>query len=146
MLSRSLAALVLALPALTAADVITGRPDAAPAGFEQWTSEIVLPSKNISGDGSWAAATAKAKAFVAQLTLDEKINVTTGTDIFNRCLGNTGVSHSETYRRHRNLLFSVRPSPVSAGAVFAFTILLSAFVLLTLSLLCMLFLLDNVRQ
>jgi beta-glucosidase len=93
MLSRKSTALILALLALplVSADVISGIPDAAPPGYEQWISEIVLPAKNISGDGGWATATAKARAFVSKLTLEEKINVTTGTDIYDRCVGNSGV-------------------------------------------------------
>jgi len=94
------------LPAL--ADVITGIPDSAPPGFEQWTSEIVIPAKAVVGDGDWGSAVARARTFVAQLTLEEKVNVTTGADIFGRCLGNTGVrqlplysaqflSHAHTY-------------------------------------------------
>lgn len=77
------------LPAL--ADVVTGIPDSAPPGFEQWTSEIVLPAKDVVGDGDWGSAVARARTFVAQLTLEEKVNVTTGADIFGRCVGNTGV-------------------------------------------------------
>lgn len=73
-------------------DVITGIPDSAPDGFEEWVSPIVTPAKNVAGLQDWASAVAKARAFVSQLTLQEKINVTTGTDIFNRCVGNTGVS------------------------------------------------------
>jgi beta-glucosidase len=32
----------------------------------------------------------KAKAFVAQLTIDEKVNLTTGVDTIGRCVGNSG--------------------------------------------------------
>jgi beta-glucosidase len=89
------------------ADVITRIPDAAPAGFEEWISPIVcfpspclcfpayspkIATKNVSGDGDWASAVAKARAFVAQLTLAEKVNLTTGIGINGRCVGNTGVS------------------------------------------------------
>jgi beta-glucosidase len=90
MLSRSLTALVLALPSFVAADTLTGVPDAAPAGYEQWISPVQVPAKNISGDGGWADATARAKAFVAGLSLEEKVNITTGTDVQDRCVGNTG--------------------------------------------------------
>jgi hypothetical protein len=89
MLSSMFTAPVLALLRVSA-DVITGIPDAAPPGYGEWISEIVLPAKNVSGDGEWASATAKARAFVAKLTLEEKVNVTTGT-ADNRCIGNTGV-------------------------------------------------------
>ena len=40
----------------------------------------------ISGDGGWANAAAKAKAFVSQLTIDEKVNLTTGVDTVGRCV------------------------------------------------------------
>ena len=90
------------------ADVITQVPDAAPPGFEEWVSPIVclyfslyfrsesypaqvIPAKNVSGDGDWSSAVTKARAFVAQLTLEEKVNLTTGIGINGRCVGNTGV-------------------------------------------------------
>lgn len=72
------------------ADVTTGIPDAAPPGFEAFTSPIVLPAPPIRGTGDWGPATARARAFVSQLTLPEKVNITTGVDILGRCVGNTG--------------------------------------------------------
>ncbi|KAJ7591633.1 glycoside hydrolase superfamily [Mycena floridula] len=72
------------------ADVITGVPDAAPPGFEEWVSPVVVPAKRVSGDGDWSTAVSRAKAFVAKLTLAEKVNATTGTDLAGRCVGNTG--------------------------------------------------------
>ncbi|KAF8486551.1 glycoside hydrolase superfamily [Gautieria morchelliformis] len=81
--------LLASVPVRVRADVITGIPDAAPPGFEQWTSPIIS-TKNVSGDADWASAVAKARAFVAQLTLDEKVNLTTGIGINGRCVGNTG--------------------------------------------------------
>jgi beta-glucosidase len=89
------------------ADIITHVLDAAPPGFEEWISPIVcfpspclcfpayspkIATKNVSGDGDWASAVANARAFVAQLTLEEKVNLTTGIGINGRCVGNTGVS------------------------------------------------------
>lgn len=42
-------------------------------------------------DKSWAEAYAQAVAFVAELTLTEKVNLTTGTGWeADRCIGNTG--------------------------------------------------------
>lgn len=88
-LRLSLLSLVLySLP--TSADVITGVPDAAPAGFEQWTSPIVMPAKAVQGHGDWHDAVVKARKFVSKLTLEEKVNVTTGTSLSSRCLGETG--------------------------------------------------------
>jgi hypothetical protein len=44
-----------------------------------------LPSTEpVSGDGGWSAAVAKAKTFVGQLTIDEKVNLTTGVDLVGR--------------------------------------------------------------
>ncbi|KIJ27658.1 glycoside hydrolase family 3 protein, partial [Sphaerobolus stellatus SS14] len=43
-----------------------------------------------SGDSDWASAVARARAFVAQLTLEEKVNLTTGVGTNGRCVGNTG--------------------------------------------------------
>ncbi|KAJ6586023.1 glycoside hydrolase superfamily [Mycena capillaripes] len=84
-----LLAVILTLPA-TLADVITGIPDPAPVGFEQWTSPVVTPAPPVVGAGDWVNAVARAKKFVAGLTLEEKINVTTGLDISGPCVGNTG--------------------------------------------------------
>lgn len=51
---------------------------------------MYLFQEPISGDGGWKEAMAKAKDFVAQLTIDEKVNLTTGVDTVGRCVGNTG--------------------------------------------------------
>jgi hypothetical protein len=107
---RGYLALLGALLPLAAADVITRIPDAAPPGFEEWISPIVVPAKNVSGDGDWASAVRRAREFVSQLTLEEKVhmrvhtwlhfviftrhpqvNVTTGIDVYGRCVGQTGV-------------------------------------------------------
>lgn len=51
-----------------------------------WTGTI-----SDASNSSWAAAYAKAIAFVADLTLTEKVNLTTGTGWeADRCMGNTG--------------------------------------------------------
>ncbi|KIJ43167.1 glycoside hydrolase family 3 protein [Sphaerobolus stellatus SS14] len=86
---RLLAPLFFLLPAILA-DVITKIPDAAPPGFDEWESPIVLPAKPVSGDADWASAVARARAFVAQLSLEEKVNLTTGVGTNGRCVGNTG--------------------------------------------------------
>ncbi|KAJ7059386.1 glycoside hydrolase superfamily [Mycena amicta] len=72
------------------ADLTTGVPDAAPAGSEEWISPLVTPAPDVKGTADWASAVARARKFVAQLTIEEKVNVTTGVDIFGRCVGNTG--------------------------------------------------------
>jgi hypothetical protein len=136
MLSRSLAVLACALPLLVSADVYTGKPDPAPAGYEQWTSPIVTPAKNITGDGGWAAAVAKARQFVSQLTLEEKINVTTGVDVYNRCVGNTGVSTLRYITSDTADDAAPRPSPAWAGRAFASRTRRLVSVSPTLRLLC----------
>ncbi|KAK7055678.1 Fn3-like domain-containing protein [Favolaschia claudopus] len=79
---------LLTVPVLC--DVTTGIPDAAPPGYEEWISPIVLPAPAVKGTGDWASAVARARIFVKGLTLPEKVNVTTGVDVLNRCVGNTG--------------------------------------------------------
>ncbi|EMC96559.1 glycoside hydrolase family 3 protein [Baudoinia panamericana UAMH 10762] len=55
------------------------------------TSPPKYPSPWGTGYGEWAAAYAKARAFVSQLTLEEKVNLTTGTGWeLDRCVGQTG--------------------------------------------------------
>ncbi|KAI1863426.1 hypothetical protein JX265_008820 [Neoarthrinium moseri] len=49
-------------------------------------SPAVFPSPNANGAGGWEAALAKAKAFVAQLTLEEKSDMVTGAP--GPCVGN----------------------------------------------------------
>ncbi|KAF2101573.1 putative glycosyl hydrolase [Rhizodiscina lignyota] len=52
-------------------------------------SPPVYPSPEGKGVGQWAQAYAKAKAFVAKLTIEEKTNLTTGySDTDNTCSGN----------------------------------------------------------
>ncbi|KAL2001715.1 hypothetical protein VTN02DRAFT_1355 [Thermoascus thermophilus] len=49
------------------------------------------PSPWVNGDGEWADAYQKAVDFVSQLTLAEKVNLTTGTGwMQGRCVGETG--------------------------------------------------------
>lgn len=54
------------------------------------TSPQVLPAPNVTATGDWADSINRARSFVSTLTLEEKVNLTTGIDIFGRCLGNTG--------------------------------------------------------
>ena len=50
-----------------------------------------FPSPWVTGGPGWDDAYAKAKAFVAQLTLVEKVNLTSGVGWeSDRCVGNTG--------------------------------------------------------
>lgn len=50
------------------------------------TSPPVYPSPNATGVGGWEAALAKAKGFIAQLSLEEKAGMVTGTP--GPCVGN----------------------------------------------------------
>ncbi|KAJ6574220.1 hypothetical protein B0H19DRAFT_1371383 [Mycena capillaripes] len=61
----------------------TGSPDPARVDFEQWISPVIAPALPVvgAGDWDWANAVARAKKFVASLTLEEKNHVTAGIDI-----------------------------------------------------------------
>ena len=55
------------------------------------SSRPYYPSPWANGRGDWAEAYAKAQAIVKEMTLLEKVNLTTGTGWeSNRCVGNTG--------------------------------------------------------
>ena len=55
------------------------------------TSPEKFPSPWSTGAGDWSSAYQKATALVAQMTLEEKVNVTTGVGWEGeRCVGNTG--------------------------------------------------------
>ncbi|TFY79509.1 hypothetical protein EWM64_g4508 [Hericium alpestre] len=66
------------------------RPRRAPPGFEEWISPIVVPAKPVAGDADWRDAVQRARTFVKGLSLDEKVNLTTGVGTNGRCVGNTG--------------------------------------------------------
>lgn len=57
-----------------------GRESPALAGVDLFnaTSPPFYPSPWMDGSGEWAAAYARAQQFVSQLTLLEKVNLTTG--------------------------------------------------------------------
>ncbi|KAL8279083.1 hypothetical protein RQP46_008541 [Phenoliferia psychrophenolica] len=85
-------ALVAACAHFVAADVIVGAPNpviGAPSSSDP-TSPVVLPVKSMTGEGGLEDAFVKAKAFVAQLTLPELFNLTTGTGLLTNCSGTTG--------------------------------------------------------
>lgn len=63
--------------------------DAGAQSFQ--TSPPFYPSPWVDGSGDWGAAVARARAFVSQLTLAEKVNLTTGVGWEgDQCVGNTG--------------------------------------------------------
>ena len=45
---------------------------------------------NVTATGDWTDAINQARAFVSKLTLEEKVNLTTGVGAGGRCVGNTG--------------------------------------------------------
>ncbi|KAE9369026.1 glycoside hydrolase family 3 protein [Stipitochalara longipes BDJ] len=81
MLSSLLAAAALLSPALAIVEPLN-TTILGPYGFVP----PVYPSPNITGAGGWEEALAKAKAFVSQLTLEEKSSMVTGTP--GPCVGN----------------------------------------------------------
>ncbi|PSN65799.1 avenacinase [Corynespora cassiicola Philippines] len=88
------------------------------------TSPPVYPSPNITGIGGWEEALEKARAFVAELTLEEKADMVTGTP--GPCVGNiapiprlnfTGLCLQDGPNALRQALYvNVFPSGVTAGA------------------------------
>ncbi|MBW0555874.1 hypothetical protein O181_095589, partial [Austropuccinia psidii MF-1] len=61
-----------------------------PPGYEAWTSSVVLPSPPQGGQSDWSGAIERAKHFVSKLTIEEKVNLTTGSGTSGRCVGETG--------------------------------------------------------
>lgn len=65
-------------PDTTYPDAISPNPAAVAGAQSNQTSPPGYPSPWSSGKGDWAAAHEKAVALVSQLTLEEKVNLTTG--------------------------------------------------------------------
>ncbi|KAL2352850.1 putative beta-glucosidase [Cryomyces antarcticus] len=66
-------------------------PNTAAGAQSFRTSPPFYPSPWMDGSGGWAAAYQKAQAFVSQLTLIEKVNLTTGVGWEEeQCVGNVG--------------------------------------------------------
>ncbi|KAF2742764.1 glycoside hydrolase family 3 protein [Sporormia fimetaria CBS 119925] len=62
-----------------------------PGGLDNAISPPFYPSPWIDGSGGWDDAYQRAKQFVSQLTLLEKVNLTTGTGwMSDACVGNVG--------------------------------------------------------
>ncbi|TKA79833.1 hypothetical protein B0A55_02785 [Friedmanniomyces simplex] len=69
----------------------SNNPYAIAGSLSNQTSPPKYPSPWGEGRGDWATAYTKARAFVRQLTLEEKVNLTTGTGWeLDRCVGQTG--------------------------------------------------------
>jgi beta-glucosidase len=78
---------LLTIPLLLLSALFTTTTEAADTPFLGFPPPWASPDQ----DPSWAAAYAKAAAFVSNLTLTEKVNLTTGTGWqADRCVGNTG--------------------------------------------------------
>ncbi|TVY83615.1 Beta-glucosidase A, partial [Lachnellula suecica] len=72
-------------------DLLTTEQTASAASLTNATSDPFYPSPWMNGQGDWADAYAKAKAFVGQLTLLEKVNLTTGVGWEGeQCVGQVG--------------------------------------------------------
>lgn len=72
---------------LSSEGTVTKR-DSVPAGY---VAAPYYPSPRGGWVNSWASAYAKAQIVVAQMTLAEKVNLTTGVgELMERCVGNTG--------------------------------------------------------
>ncbi|KAH7121520.1 glycoside hydrolase family 3 protein [Dactylonectria macrodidyma] len=74
-------AVLTALTAVQAQDVITED------SYFFGESPAVFPSPEMSSVGPWSTAYARAKALVAQMTIEEKVNLTAGTSAPNGCSG-----------------------------------------------------------
>ncbi|KAK3672828.1 hypothetical protein LTR78_007181 [Recurvomyces mirabilis] len=69
----------------------SSNPYAVAGSLANQTSPPKYPSPWGAGTGEWTAAYTRARAFVSQLTLEEKVNLTTGTGWeLDRCVGQTG--------------------------------------------------------
>lgn len=74
-------------------------PRAVPGAQSNQTSPPFYPSPWGNGPGEWADAYRKAREFVSQLTLLEKVNLTTGVGWLSaRCVGQTGAIPRLGYR------------------------------------------------
>lgn len=82
-------------PNTTYPDFVSENPIVFAGSNSFQTSPPKYPSPWTEGLGDWAEAYAKAKDFVNQLTLAEKVNLTTGTGWeLERCVGQTGGTYN----------------------------------------------------
>ncbi|KAF2156266.1 glycoside hydrolase family 3 protein, partial [Myriangium duriaei CBS 260.36] len=80
-------------PDTTYRNATSPNPAVAAGAQINQTSPEKFPSPWGTGAGDWSAAYQKAKAIVSQMTLEEKVNVTTGVGWEGeRCVGNTGAA------------------------------------------------------
>ncbi|KAF2212919.1 glycoside hydrolase family 3 protein [Cercospora zeae-maydis SCOH1-5] len=117
-------------PNTTYPDAISPDPAAVAGAQSNQTSPPQYPSPWSSGLGDWQAAYKRATDMVAQLTLEEKVNITTGSGWQSQdCVGNTGAvprlgirslcfQDSPTGMRYTDFV-SVFPSGVNVGATWS---------------------------
>ncbi|KXT06261.1 hypothetical protein AC578_9178 [Pseudocercospora eumusae] len=78
-------------PHVTYPDAVSQNPLTSAGTQSNQTSPPKYPSPWASGAGDWADAWKRATDIVSQLTLEEKVNITTGTGwSLDDCVGNTG--------------------------------------------------------
>ncbi|KAF7185498.1 Beta-glucosidase 1 [Pseudocercospora fuligena] len=78
-------------PDVTYPDAVSQNPLTSAGTQSNQTSPPKYPSPWASGAGDWADAWKRATEIVSQLTLEEKVNITTGTGwSLDDCVGNTG--------------------------------------------------------
>ncbi|KXT13326.1 hypothetical protein AC579_6024 [Pseudocercospora musae] len=78
-------------PNTTYPEYVSDNPVVVAGSNDYQVSPPKYPSPWTEGLGDWAEAYEQAKAFVSQLTLAEKVNLTTGTGWqLEKCVGNTG--------------------------------------------------------
>ncbi|KAG0141967.1 hypothetical protein CROQUDRAFT_663111 [Cronartium quercuum f. sp. fusiforme G11] len=101
----------------------------APKGYENWTSPIVLPAPVQDGSFGWGSVFTRAKEFVSQLTIEEKVNLTTGSGVNGPCVGQTGTIPRLGFNQpicfqdgpsgvRFTDFVSVFPSPINIAATF----------------------------
>lgn len=78
-------------PDITYPEAVSKNPAVVAGSQSHQSSPPKYPSPWGEGLGDWEEAYVKAREFVSQLTLEEKVNLTTGTGWqSDRCVGNTG--------------------------------------------------------
>ncbi|MCJ1292816.1 hypothetical protein MMC34_004369 [Xylographa carneopallida] len=123
----------LQFPSATYPNATSPDPATIAGSVEFQKSPPFYPSPWVSGLGDWGASVAKAQALVAQMTLAEKVNLTTGVGWEGeRCVGQTGMSTviqlngSEALTAHRFRPQTGYPISMSTGLASDFNSVFSA--------------------
>ncbi|KAK1138863.1 hypothetical protein N8T08_001734 [Aspergillus melleus] len=85
---RSIAGFVVLFGVASLSTAVPAQSNITSDAYFYGQSPPVYPSPEGSGTGSWASAYEKAKKLVAQLTPEEKVNLTAGVSANNGCSGN----------------------------------------------------------